>query len=104
MPFVDLQKEFIGREALLKAKTAAQALTGFVLLDKGVPKSGGSIFSESREIGVVTSGCQSPHMRTGIGLGYVVARYAQAGQEIEIEVKDKEIAAKIVDLPFYRKK
>jgi aminomethyltransferase len=69
-----------------------------------VPKSGGSIFSENREVGVVTSGCLSPHVRTGIGLGYVVARYAQPGQEIEIEVRDREIAAKIVDLPFYKKK
>jgi glycine cleavage system aminomethyltransferase T len=31
-------------------------------------------------------------------------RYAQTGQEIEIEVRDKEIAARIVELPFYRKK
>jgi glycine cleavage system aminomethyltransferase T len=33
-----------------------------------------------------------------------VTRYAQPGQEIEIEIKDREIAAKIVDLPFYRRK
>lgn len=104
--FVDLKKEFIGKEALLRlqAEGPKQKLTGFILVDKGVPKSGGSIFSESREIGLVTSGVQSPHRRTGIGLGYVVSRYAQAGQEIEIEVRDKEIAAKIVDLPFYSKK
>lgn len=104
--FVDLKKDFIGRDALLKLKTEGvkQKLAGFVLLDKGVPKTGGSIFSENREIGVVTSGCQSPCMRAGIGLGYVVSRYSQPGQEIEIEVKDREIAAKIVELPFYRKK
>jgi len=104
--FVDFKKEFIGREALLKlqAEGTKQKLIGFILVDKGVPKSGGSIFSESSEIGVVTSGVQSPHRRTGIGLGYVVSRYAQAGQEIEIEVRDREIAAKIVDLPFYHKK
>jgi aminomethyltransferase len=105
-PFVDFKKEFIGRDALLKIKAEGpkERLVGFVLLDKGVPKSGGSIFSENREIGLVTSGAQSPHVRKGIGLGYVISRYAQAGQEIEIEVRDKEIAAKIVDLPFYRKK
>jgi aminomethyltransferase len=104
--FVDFKKEFIGKEALLMLKTAGpkQKLVGFILVDKGVPKRGGSIFSESSEIGEVTSGVQSPHPRTGIGLGYVVSRYAQAGQEIEIEVRDREIAAKIVDLPFYRKK
>jgi aminomethyltransferase len=104
--FVDFKKGFIGKEALLRlqAEGPKRKLAGFILVDKGVPKSGGSIFSESRDIGVVTSGVQSPHRRTGIGLGYVVSRYAQAGQEIEIEVRDKEIAAKIVDLPFYRKK
>jgi len=103
--FVDFKKDFIGKEALLKVKGEGvkQKLAGFVLLDKGVPKNGGSIFSENREIGVVTSGCHSPHVRKGIGLGYVISRYAQVGQEIEIEIKDREIAAKIVDLPFYRK-
>jgi len=104
--FVNLNKDFIGKEALrkLRAEGPKLKLAGFILVDKGVPKSGGSIFSESSEIGVVTSGVQSPHRRTGIGLGYVLSRYAQAGQEIEIEVRDREIAAKIVDLPFYRKK
>lgn len=104
--FVDFKKDFIGKEALLKLKTEGtkQKLAGFVLLDKGVPKAGGSIFSENREIGVVTSGGHSPLLRNGIGLGYVISRYAQPGQEIEIEVKDREIAAKIMELPFYKKK
>jgi aminomethyltransferase len=104
--FVDFKKDFIGKEALLRIKTdgVKQKLAGFVLLDKGIPKNGGSIFSENREIGVVTSGGHSPHLRTGIGIGYVISRYAQPGQEIEIEVKDREIAAKTVDLPFYKKK
>ncbi len=104
--FVDFKKDFIGKDALLKLKSEGtkQKLAGFMLLDKGVPKAGGSIFSENREIGVVTSGGHSPCLRNDIGLGYVVSRYAQSGQEIEIEVKDREIAAKIMELPFYRKK
>jgi aminomethyltransferase len=103
---LDFKKEFIGKDALLKmsAENSKQKLVGFELLDKGIPKSGGSIFSENREIGMVTSGGQSPHVRKGFGLGYIANRYAQPGQEIEIEVKDREIAAKIVELPFYRKK
>ena len=105
-PLVDFKKDFIGKEALLKisAEGVKQKLVGFELLDKEVPKSGGSLFSENHEIGVVTSGCQSPHVRKSIGLGYVLSRYAQPGLEIEVEVKDREIAAKIVELPFYRKK
>jgi aminomethyltransferase len=104
--FVDFKKNSAATETLqrLKDKGTAQRLAGFMLLDKGVPKNGGSIFSENREIGVVTSGSQSPLMRAGIGLGYVVSRYAQPGQEIEIEVRDREIAARIMEMPFYRKK
>jgi aminomethyltransferase len=103
---VNFKKDFIGKEALLKLKPedTRQKLAGFMLLDKGIPREGGSIFSESREIGIVTSGSHSPHLRNGIGLGYVVSRYAQPGQEIEIELKDREIAAKTMELPFYRKK
>jgi aminomethyltransferase len=104
--FVDFKKDFIGKDALLAIKEAGvkEKLAGFFLLDKGIPKNGGSIFSENREIGIVTSGGHSPHLRKGIGIGYVISRYAQSGQEIEIEVREKEIAAKITELPFYRKK
>ncbi len=104
--FVDLNKEFIGKEAILAQKTAGvtRRLAGFVLLEKEIPRSGGSIFSENREIGTVTSAAYSPSVRKGVGLGYVLTRYAQPGQEVEIEVKDREIAAKIAELPFYKKK
>lgn len=104
--FVDFKKNFIGKEPLLTLKTSGteQKLAGFVLLDKSVPRPGGSIFSENREIGVVTSGAFSPSLRKGIGLGYVVSRYYQPGQEIEIEIRDREIAAKLVELPICGKK
>lgn len=106
MPYVDLKKEFTGKDAIVKRKAedVKELLVGFELFDKGVPRPGGTIFSENRDIGAVTSGNHSPHRRKDIGLGYVAKRYAQAGQEIEIEVKDREIAAKIVELPFYRRK
>lgn len=106
MPVVDLKKDFIGKDTIIKRGTEGiqETLVGFELLDKGLPKAGASIFSESREIGVATSSVHSPHRRKDIGLGYVSTRYAQPGQEIEIEVKDREIAARIVDLPFYKRK
>jgi len=106
MHLVNMKKDFIGKDALLKIKPedTKQKLTGFMLLEKGVPRTGGSIFSESREIGVVTSGNHSPHLRNGIGLGYVTSRYAQPGQEIEIEIKEREIAARTMEMPFCKKK
>lgn len=104
--FIDWKKDFIGKEALLKRKQEEPKarLTGFELFAKGIPKPGGIIFSGNREIGVVTSGSHSPHRRKDVGLGYVATRYSQEGLEIEVELKDREIAAMIVQLPFYRKK
>ncbi len=104
--FVDLKKEFIGRDGLLRLKAGGvrQKLVGFTLTEKEAPRIGGSIFSENHEIGIVTSGALSPAMLRGIGLGYVLSRYAQPGQEVDVEGKDREIAAKVVAMPFYRKK
>jgi aminomethyltransferase len=98
--------DFVGKAALasLKETGVAEKLVGYELLDKGIPRSGSTIFSESREIGVATSGCHSTHCRRDIGMGYVSTRYAQPGQEIEVEIKDLEVAARIVNLPFYRRK
>jgi aminomethyltransferase len=103
---VDLNNAFIGKEAIVKHSGEAlqSKLVGFELYEKGIPMPGDTIFSENREIGSTTSGNHSPHRRKDIGLGYVLTRYSQPGQEIEIEVKDKEIAAKIVELPFYKRK
>ena len=106
LSLVDLHKTFIGKDAIVKhtGEAIQSKLVGFELYDKGIPRSGDTIFSENREIGSTTSGNHSPHRRKDIGLGYVLTRYSQPGQEIEIEVKDKEIAAKIVELPFYKRK
>jgi aminomethyltransferase len=106
MQFVDLKAHFLGKNSLVKRKAegAIEFIAGYELFDKGLPKPGSTIFSGSREIGIVTSAVHSPHRRKDIGLGYVSVKYVQPGLEIEIEVKDREIAAKIVELPFYKRK
>lgn len=106
MSVVDLAHDFVGRAALLRLRDEAPRMTlvGFELFDKGIPNAGGIIYSESREIGTATSGNHSPHRRRDVGLGYVDRRYAQPGQEIDVEVKDREISARIIPLPFYKRK
>jgi aminomethyltransferase len=106
MKVVDLSKEFSGKAAIRRRldEGVREMLVGFELYDKGIPRPGGTIYSESREIGVVTSGNHSYTRRKDVGFGYVITRYALAGQEIEVEVKDREIAAKVIDMPFYRRK
>jgi aminomethyltransferase len=55
------------------------------------------------EGGEVTSGTHSPMLDRGIGMGYVPAAIATAGQEITVDVRGKPRRAKIVQKPIYKR-
>jgi len=72
--FIDLKKDqFIGKEALLSAKRGKR-LYGLTCKDL-TPCRGDAIFAENVQVGVVTTGAQSPFLAAGIG--YV--RFYEAG-------------------------
>lgn len=96
-------KNFPSRTLLEQQKLQGvpRKLCAFVLSERGVPRQGYPILShEGVVIGQVTSGTQSPVLRKGIGLGYVETPYATPGNEIYIQIRNKNIAATIVKLPF----
>lgn len=96
-------KDFDAKEALLQQKTAGlkRRLVGFVLEGRGIPRQGYTIVDAAgNPIGEVTSGCQSPMRKQGIGLGYVPFDKRKKGTEIFIQIRKKVIPAKVVKLPF----
>ena len=104
---VDLEKgDFIGREMMMHQKKAgvSRKLIGFELLRQGVPRHGHAILHDGKEIGVVTSGNHSPSLNRGIGMGYVQARLAVVGGQIQIDIRGNAVSAVVVERPFYRKK
>lgn len=103
---VDLEKgDFVGRDAILtrKKQGLTRQIVGFELLQRGVPRKGYKIYSDGKEIGVVTSGNISPMSGKGIGMGYVQIQYARVGGEIFIDIRGKAQPAVIVKRPFYLK-
>ena len=58
---------------------------------------------QGNNIGKVCSGTQSPSLAKAIGMGYVSSAFAKVDTEIFIEIRDKQIKAKVVKLPFYKK-
>ncbi|MCH5690700.1 hypothetical protein LWM68_44625 [Niabella sp. W65] len=96
-------KDFTAKELLQqqKAEGVKRRLVGFELADKGIPRHGYEIVDEAgNNIGVVTSGTQSPTLGKAIGLGYVQTAKAAIGSDIFIKVRDKQLAATIVKMPF----
>jgi aminomethyltransferase len=98
-------KDFIAKDILLSQKQNGlkRKLAGFEMVDKGIPRHGYDIKdSNGNKIGVVTSGTQSPSLQKAIGLGYVPVECAAEGKDIFIAVRDKNIRAKVVKIPFYK--
>ncbi|HEY8401758.1 MAG TPA: glycine cleavage system aminomethyltransferase GcvT [Cytophagaceae bacterium] len=100
-------KDFVNSDNLKaqKEKGVNKKLIGFEMIDRGIPRSHYAIVNDKDEvIGEVTSGTQSPSLGVGIGLGYVQAAFAGEGTEIYIKVRNKNLKAKVVKLPFIKNK
>ncbi|MFN8282825.1 MAG: glycine cleavage system aminomethyltransferase GcvT [Chitinophagales bacterium] len=96
-------KDFIAKDILLKQKADGlqRKLVGFMMIDRGIPRHGYLIKDEQgNEIGVVTSGTQSPTLGYGVGLGYVDISFTNTDSEIFIDIRGKLLKAKAVKLPF----
>lgn len=99
-------KDFIDRELLLKQKQdgVKRRLKGFVMIDRGIPRQHYEVVNSSGEvIGEVTSGTMSPMLRQGIGMAYLTEGYWKPDTEIFIRIRNKDLSAKVVNMPFYKK-
>ncbi|PZD79263.1 glycine cleavage system aminomethyltransferase GcvT [Mesonia sp. K7] len=99
-------KDFINSENLKKEKKEGpkRKLVAFELTEKGIPRKDYKINNaEGEEIGHVTSGTMSPSTGKAIGLGYVKTAYKDIDTEVFVAIRNKQIAAKVVKLPFYKK-
>ncbi|WP_444626132.1 glycine cleavage system aminomethyltransferase GcvT [Flavobacterium columnare] len=87
-----------------KEEGVTRKLVGFELLERGIPRHDYEIVDANGNIiGIVTSGTQSPSLNKGIGMGYVPTALSAPDSEIFIRIRNKDIAAKVVKLPFYKK-
>ena len=105
--FVKFDKpEFIGREALLKQKTEgpAKKLVGIELFDKAIPRHGYTVLNkEGAPIGEVTTGYHTLSTDKSVCMALVDAQYAKLDAEVEIQIRKKVFAGKVVKKQFYNK-
>ena len=100
---VDLNQNFIGRDALLKLRSEELDFNfiGFSLLERSIPRPGSAILNEAGEqIGLVTSGTLSPTLNIPIGLGYVPPSYSSIGDSLQISIRNSLKPAMICSTPF----
>lgn len=99
----DLNKNFTGRDALLKQKLEGvkKKLVGFEMLERGIARNGYEIASNGTVVGYVTSGMPAPTLEKNIGLGYVPPELAKTGTEFDVIIRGKATRARVVKTPFY---
>jgi aminomethyltransferase len=98
--------EFIGREALEKAKAAGvkRTLVGLEMTGRGIARDGYKVQDGSGlEIGYVTSGSPAPFLKKNIALAYVPPECSAVGSVLQVEIRGALVAAIVVPTPFYRR-
>ena len=99
MDLKDPFRDFIGRRAL-ETKPLERRLVGLLLEDKGVLRSHQKVITEHGD-GETTSGSFSPTLQGSVALARVPAA-VQPGTQVLVQVRDKQLKAKVVKPPFAR--
>ena len=100
---VKFNKDFIGKEALLRQKdNLNRKIAAFEMLDKAIPRNGYDVLKNDAKIGFVSSGTFSPTFKKPIGLAMMDINETGIGNEIKIKIRDNLHAAKVVERPFYK--
>ena len=102
---VDLEKDFIGVEALRKidADGPRRKITGLVLEGRRIARQGAKVFCGDTEAGEVTSGTFSPTLEKSIAMAYVDTERRSEDASLSVDVRGTRIAATVVALPFYKR-
>ena len=101
--------DFIGRDVLERQKEEGvdRRLVGFEMLDRGIARHGYPVMlseAEGEQVGVVTSGTQSPTLGKALGMAYIPTEATEIGTEFFVQIRKRTAPARVVELPFYSRK
>lgn len=99
------KEDFVGRAAIEAAETEdLPVLVGLVAEGRRAGRAGAAVRdAEGQEVGTVTSGALAPTLGHPIAMAYVAPAAAEPGTELVIDVRGKDLPARVVEMPFYRR-
>ena len=97
--------DFVGRAALevVARDGPRRRLVGLIVEGRGIARHGYPVHAGERVTGVVTSGTQSPTLGVPIAMAYVAPADGEPGTVVDVEIRDARVAARVTELPFYRR-
>jgi aminomethyltransferase len=96
-------RSFVGSERLReeKARGVRRTLVGLEFEGRLIGRQGAAINHRRERIGEVTSGTYGPAVQRGIALGYVPPELSAPGTSLQVDVRGREVSARVVERPFY---
>jgi aminomethyltransferase len=99
------KESFLGSDCLReqKAHGVSKKLAPFEMRERAIARHGYAVIQDDAQVGVVTSGTQTPYLRKAIGFAMVPASLAAVGTPLTIEIRGKKTTAEVVPEPFYKR-
>jgi len=103
---ISYNKDFIGKNALLKLKEIGvkRKLVGLELLERGIARSTYLVYKGEVEIGEITTGYMIPNSTKAYALAYIKSENAVLGEEVFVKIRNSFVRAVIRDKKFLEKK
>jgi aminomethyltransferase len=96
---------FIGKDVLVKQKAeqTSRRICGLKLLDKGIIRHGYPVYYDNQEVGIITTGYQSPSTGETVALAMIDRPYDKLGTKLEVDVRGKRKKVVVRSKKFYNK-
>lgn len=97
--------DFIGKDAMLRRQQdqSRRVRVGLEIEGKRIAREGAAVLQGGKEVGRVTSGTFAPTLAKAIAMAYVDRALSGTGTALEVDVRGKPAAARVVALPFYQR-
>jgi aminomethyltransferase len=89
---------------VIKERGPARKLVGLELEGRRIARQGTPVRNGEQVIGEVTSGTFGPTLQKSIAMAYVDTSFAAEGTQLAVDLKGTLNPAKVVKLPFYKRK
>ena len=103
--FIDFNKDFIGKDAVVRQKQAGKyrTIACFASASRKSPRAGNTIYNtEGKAVGVVVSGTFSPGVNAGVGMGFVEKGENILEKKIFFGDDKTKTESTITRRPFYK--
>ena len=103
--FAKLEKDFIGRDALVQQKTEGlkRKIVGIELKDKAIPRHGYEVEADGKVVGVVTTGYNSISTGKSVCMAMLDIDYTKLGTEVAVRIRKKVFPGVVTKKRFYDK-